>query len=435
MHTDNLVLSLCDMIETMLDIDLDSAPGVALLAALAERHGDALARAARLPTRLFLLRSPDAPGLRFVGGEADPARVFDLAAYRGGTFSLAGSGERFEDAFAACLGEGVERLSQVERPGDVALQGPYREAEPHVVPAARSMIQTLADGARGQGAPVSWVRARAGEREVLIPADWCLRRAAKGPLAIPGAALSTGCAAAATFEAAACRALLELVERDAVALWWIGGQRPRAFAAESAAVAEAVRLLGVLRQGRMQRASWLLDLTTDLGIPCVAAVSVDGRGRGLACGFAARLTPEAAARAAVLEMGQMELALVLASAKRGQGGEGALSEADRRHLDRATRIDADECALIHPLGAPSRSVGPACGGPAEELAAILAAFARRGVEAGLVDLTRPEFGIPVAWAVAPQLQLLPCSPHTERLQRMTRTTCGGDRWTGGVALL
>src|SRR5262245_39509503 len=70
----------------MLDIDLDSAPGAALLAALAERHGDALARVSRLPTRLFLLRSPAAPGLRFVGGEADPARTCNLTAYQGGPF-------------------------------------------------------------------------------------------------------------------------------------------------------------------------------------------------------------------------------------------------------------------------------------------------------------------------------------------------------------
>jgi ribosomal protein S12 methylthiotransferase accessory factor len=290
---------------------------------------------------------------------------------------------------------------------------------------------------RDQQRPVAWVRGRApaGDVEMLIPADWCLRRHAKGALAVPGAALSTGCAAGASFEAAASRALLELVERDAVALWWIGGQRPKPLAAESAAAAEAVRLLGILRQGRDERASWLLDLTTDLGIPCMAAVSVDDTGRGLACGFAARVTAVDAARAAILEMCQMELGLVLAAAKREQAGEAGLNEVDRRHLDRAARIDAERCALVHPLGSPSRNAGQTCDGPREELAVILATLGRHDMEVGLIDLTRPEFGIPVVWAVAPQLQLLPCSLRTERLQRMTSATGGGDRWTGDVALL
>src|SRR4029077_15357944 len=116
--------------------------------------------------------------------------------------------------------------------------------------------------------------------------------AAVGPgarqLAIPGAAMSTGCAAGPSFDAAASRALLELVERDAASLWWIGGHRPRPLAFDDQAMTEGVRLLSSLRQDNRRRASWLLDITSDLAIPCVAAVSVDDDGRGLACGLAAR---------------------------------------------------------------------------------------------------------------------------------------------------
>jgi ribosomal protein S12 methylthiotransferase accessory factor len=417
-------------------LDIDSAPGAALLAALAERHGEALAHATRLPSRLFLLHSPWAPGLRFVGGEVDAARALNLPEHRGGAFSLAGSGDRLEDALASCLGEGLERLSQVERPGDVVRECSYAAAAGQTLPAAQRLVETLLQGSPdGHDTPVGWMRGQAGGREVLLPADWCLRRQAKGPLTIPGAALSTGCAAGATFEAAAARAILEVVERDAVALWWIGGRRARPLAGESAALAEAVRLLGVLRQDSRERASWLLDLTTDLGVPCVAALSVDESGRGLACGFAARLTLEEAARAAVLEMCQMELALLVALAKREQRGGDALNEVDRRHLDRAARIAAGRCALIHPLGAPGRSALPACNGPREELEAVLTQFARHAIEIGLVDLTRPELGIPVVCAIAPQLQLFPCSLHMNRLQETIAATGGGERWTDAVTLL
>ncbi len=260
---------------------------------------------------------------------------------------------------------------------------------------------------------------------------------ARGPLAIPGAALSTGCAAGASFDAAAARALLEVVERDAVALWWIGGRRARPLAGESAAMAEAVRVLGVLREGSAERASWLLDVTTDLGIPCVVALSVDATS-----GHGSRLRicrPAAAWRRLrgpqVLEMCQMELALLVALAKREERGEAALSEVDRGHLDRATRIAADRCALIDPLGAPRHSSVPPCNSTREELEALLARLTHHGIEAALVDLTRPDLRIPAACAIAPQLQLLPCSMRTARLQQMRDATGGGEAWTEAVTLL
>jgi ribosomal protein S12 methylthiotransferase accessory factor YcaO len=78
---------------------------------------------------------------------------------------------------------------------------------------------------------------------------------------------------------------------------------------------------------------------------------------------------------------------------------------------------------------------PARNGPGEELDALLAQLAQRDIEAALVDLTRPELGIPVVHAIAPQLQLLPCSLHTERLRRAIDETGGGARWTQAVTLL
>jgi ribosomal protein S12 methylthiotransferase accessory factor len=224
---------------------------------------------------------------------------------------------------------------------------------------------------------------------------------------------------------------LELVERDAAALWWIGGQRGKPVAADGPAMAEAVRLLGRLRQGTEERATWLLDIATDLDIPAIAAVSVDADGRGLSCGLAARLAPEAAARAAILEMCQMELALPVVEAKRRQRGEGALNAADRRHLARARRIDAD-CPLLHPVGTPRR--WPPHSSNTDELGALRAAFARRGIEAALVDLTRPDLAIPVVQAVAPGLQPMPGDRVSARLERIRAATGGGEPATAGIAL-
>ena len=49
----------------------------------------------------------------------------------------------------------------------------------------------------------------------------------------------------------------------------------------------AETLLTQLRQNASARRSWLLDITTDIGVPCVAAVSCAADGFGLALGLAA----------------------------------------------------------------------------------------------------------------------------------------------------
>ena len=415
------------------DIDVGSAAGLALLAVLADRHGAPMARAAKLPSRLFLLHAPWAPGLRLIGGQADPGQVL-----RDGTphppFSLAGSAETVEDALAACIGEAVERLSQIERPGDVFIECSLADADPPVIAVVASQIDELIAKSQTQSRmPIAWVRGRSlsDGTALSVPADWCLRRNGAGRLAIPGAAMSTGCAAGPSFDAAASRALLELVERDAVSLWWIGGQRPRPLAVDDNAMAEGVRLLSTLRQDSRRRASWLLDITSDLAIPCVAAVSVDEDGRGLACGLAARLTLKEAVRASILEMCQMELAFPISLSKKMANGEAALNDTDRRHLVRATAIDAGSCDLLHPLGPPRRSPPPAAG---DDLTILRGAFAHHGIDAILIDLRRPELDIPVVQAIAPGLQLMPSEMTSKRLQRVIAATGGGQCWTKGIAL-
>jgi ribosomal protein S12 methylthiotransferase accessory factor len=158
---------------------------------------------------------------------------------------------------------------------------------------------------------------------------------------------------------------------------------------------------------------------------------MDEAGRGFCCGLAARLTLEAAASAAVLEMCQMELGLMLASMKRAAGQR--LADGDRRHLERAEAIDASVCMLLQPDGAPvTRHAGRPDGAALRRLEA---AFARLGITAAVVDLTRPDLGVPVVRAIAPALQPLPGKLTTARLDRTIAATGGGNPITGGVALL
>jgi hypothetical protein len=191
--------------------------------------------------------------------------------------------------------------------------------------------------------------------------------------------LSIGCAAGPSTDAAALHGLLELVERDAAAVWWRGGRRPRPLALEHPALADAAALLARLRQGGRGRRSWLLDITTDLGVPAVAAVSVGLDGAGFCCGLAARPGLAAACRAALLELCQMELALAVVAAKREEGGEAALNPRDLSHQARFTGIHAARCALLHPLGEPAAAEAAAPETtPAEALAGLKPAFRADG---------------------------------------------------------
>lgn len=120
---------------------------------------------------------------------------------------------------------------------------------------------------------------------------------------------STGCAAGPDRETALATALRECVERDAVALWWHGG-RPGAALPLEVIDAQQPRLYWWLHQRR--RRTLLLDLTSDIGLPVVVAVSADADGRVVATGTAARPLIADAALAAVTEMVQTEVGIDLA---------------------------------------------------------------------------------------------------------------------------
>jgi len=137
-----------------LDIDLSRAPGKNLLMAVEMAAGPAIARAATILQRLFLLRSPWAPGLRFVGGEA-ASHSLVRSSDANSMLSLAGSGTKIEAAFAACVGEGLERLSQFERDGDVVRVAPWREMTGEFLPALTVLLEESAVSEMPQNAALA----------------------------------------------------------------------------------------------------------------------------------------------------------------------------------------------------------------------------------------------------------------------------------------
>lgn len=344
----------------------------------------ALAFASRFE-RVFSVSMPDAPRVALVGATVDPGR-FGLGA---ATHDVSGKSPDAGEAFLGCVGEAVEYLS-MQTWGDEAVEIVPREhlderlAEPFRDAGVRCLPATaLATGAAG------W-----------MPADLCLRPRNGGD---PRWTRS-GFGAGPTFRDAATAAVLELVERDAVALWWISGRPARAVSSEM--VLEAMTGLPEGALSGRDRLTTLVDITTDVGIPVVLSFSIDPDHSGFACGAAARPTLPGAAAAAFLEMAQMEFALRLAREGLRSRGEEALNEVERRHLRRAGIAVGEAPAMPRPLGLPASAGRPDDRPLAERL----------GVDCWLVDLTRGEIGIPCVRAVAPDLQTYPVATETRRLR-------------------
>ena len=178
--------------------------------------------------------------------------------------------------------------------------------------------------------------------------------------------------------------LCELVERDAAGLWWRGGMRGRPLALDDPAVGEAAALLAGLRRGNGSRRTWLLDITTDLGIPAVAAVSCHADGKGFACGLGARPTLAGAARGAIMELCQCELAHAVVAAKRAEGGEAGSMPATATTSPAPRRSMPTRARSCIPCGMPGRHEAPA----RRRTPSRRSAGWRRGLRSGHRDVRR-----------------------------------------------
>jgi ribosomal protein S12 methylthiotransferase accessory factor len=158
-------------------------------------------------------------------------------------------------------------------------------------------------------------------------------------------------------------------------------------------------------------------------------------GFGFSFGLAARPTLKAAARSAILEMCQIELAHAIVEAKCRERGEAALNERDRVRRRRATMINADRCPLLQPTPGHAEHLAINTTDPNVVLQLIGDRLGEFGIETFGLDLTRSAFGVPVARIIAPGLQLEPSEVVTPRLAEIIEQTGGGTTYTGGVALI
>ncbi|SLN76087.1 YcaO-like family protein [Oceanibacterium hippocampi] len=389
-----------------------------------------LALAARM-TRLFRLPSGDMPGGFFFGAELDPA-AFRIGAAGDAAAGVGGKGDSLLAAFESCLGEAAEHVALHSPAPAAASTRPQPESVPpdgwtaaNWRAAYRWMRDGLgADPTRIEAMP--WLAAEGDDGRALpIPAPLILRQSAGDCQE----ADSSGLAAGPDVASARLQALLEAVERDAVMLWWHGG-RPAPALVLDRDNAAALDTFATEARGTAipARRHWFLDLTSDIAVPVVAALSAGADGGAVAYGFAADPDPAIAARRAFIEMGQFEIARTLAIMKRAQSGDAALGATDRAHIEGGERLSLE----AFPRFAPSAPAKPVAARPdfdgdsdddgAGRFAMVRDALAAAGYAAFFVDLTRPDIAVPVFRAIVPGLQSARVAWRSRRLARVRRET-------------
>jgi thiazole/oxazole-forming peptide maturase SagD family component len=215
-------------------------------------------------------------------------------------------------------------------------------------------------------------------------------------------ACSNGSAAGNNLEEAVVQGFCELVERDAVALWWYNRLRRPGVAVES--FDEPWLLALALHYVTLGRDVWALDLTADLGIPVFIAASRLRNGPeerilfGLGCHLDARL----ALQRAFAEMNQM---LGLADGLE-RGWFTVEDEETLRWLKTATL--ANQPYLVPDEKSPLRQLGDypslCTGDLLEDIRLCRRAVEERDMEVMVLDQTQADVGMPVVKVIVPGLR-------------------------------
>jgi oxazoline/thiazoline synthase len=190
---------------------------------------------------------------------------------------------------------------------------------------------------------------------------------------------SNGNAAGTCVEDAILQGLLELIERDAAGLWWYGRiKRPAVFL--QTPYVEAMTREYAARGRRL----WLLDLTTDIGIPVCVAVSAGNDPENLQLGFGAHPDPAIAVTRAITEANQL------------------LAFHQRR---RVYRGDSAGWTFLEPHGRRELTTSvPSSDDLRKDVLACVELLGRLGLEVLVLDQTRPEVGLPVVKVIVPGLR-------------------------------
>ncbi len=213
-----------------------------------------------------------------------------------------------------------------------------------------------------------------------------------------GFAHSNGNAAGNAIEEAILQGFMELVERDAVAIWWYNRLQRPAVDLDSFQDPYLSQLQTYYQDRR--REFWVLDLTSDLEIPVFAAVSRCTQGKELiVAGYGAHLDPKIALMRAVTEMNQFLSRVEIQYPSRTEAGlhqwltDATVSNqpylAPDTQATRKTYVDYPRCWSDDLR---------------QDVLNCVAIAQKQNLETLVLDQTRPDIGLNVVKVIVPGLR-------------------------------
>jgi oxazoline/thiazoline synthase len=344
-----------------------------------------------------------------------PAQNIDQlrAGLSGGSF---GKGSTAEQAEASGLMEAIERYSGIFQgdeirakrrfsdfaPGDAILPNDvllFSDAQsmPDQTPTEDSVDAHIAPAPFDRSAKIEWspVWSLRDQRFKYLPTS-VLYFFYGGPDSFH--ADSNGCAAGNTIEEAIVQGFLELVERDAYAIWWYNrSQRAEVDLSQfndsyirdlQAQLAEAGRKL------------WVLDVTSDLGIPTYVAILhwMQNGQENIEFGSGAHFDPRIAMLRTLTELNQF---LSIGLMGGGSGEKSSLDGTTPLRLADHPFLTPNRNPILHPdFGA---KLGP-LDNTRQQVDACVEIARHAGLDFLVLDQTRPDVEVPVVRVIVPGLR-------------------------------
>lgn len=338
-----------------------------------------------------------------------------------------GKGRTSIQAQVSAICEALERYSAVWRGDEDVFRAAYVDLDPDVAVAPEAL--TLYSDAQYDGRD-EWNRDSVGHRLHVVPERFDRSREVSWYYAwsltedrlraVPAAYIwyghpdlrehffclgdSNGCASGNTREEAILQGFCELVERDAVAIWWYNRLQVPGIDLESL----DDPYIDTLRSfyAGLDRKLWVLDITSDLGIPTFAAcTSREHQVEDIMVGFGAHPDARLALSRALTEVNQF----LPTVRQRDADGNTIYWHDDPALISWCKEATlADNPWLLPDPGRPLRVLQDEDGEVSRDLATCLQncvdAAAGAGLEVIVADQTRPEIELSVVKVMAPGMR-------------------------------
>jgi bacteriocin biosynthesis cyclodehydratase domain-containing protein len=241
-------------------------------------------------------------------------------------------------------------------------------------------------------------------RHRLLPTSLLYFGAPTQPGPFFGCADSNGNAAGSSLEDAVLQGLLELVERDAVALWWYNRSAAPGVDIDAFADSWIVELREVY--AALGREVWVLDVTSDLRVPTMVALSrwTDSPHEGIMLGFGSHLDPVMALRRALTELNQLMPAVAQPAA---DGRYCCDDDPDAAYWLRHATVANQPYLAADPAVRPLRPADfeyQYRSDLTEDVRVIQTRLEGFGLDLLVLDQTRPDIGLPVVKVIVPGMR-------------------------------